>query len=87
MKIWVVIIESVFFGESTTDFIPCISKEIAKSYFDLSVEVIKQKKSFQESGDTEWIADNVILITSSINERYIISITDNFVREKSAWEE
>ena len=87
MKIWVVTIK-VFdsCGESTMERIPCTSKEIAKSYADFCLEDIKQRDSFQESGDIDYF-DDFIVATCSPDESYQISITEEDAKEKSAWEE
>lgn len=73
-------------GETSIEVIPCATREIAWSCMEFRREEISQLDSFQENGDIEYL-NNALLITCTPNERYYLSITEEEVREKSAWED
>ena len=87
MKIWIYKRESIVSDdEIEIKVVPCISKEIAKSYFDFDKEELSQLDSFQDYGDIEYLND-ALLVSCTPNERYYLSIFEEEVRTKSAWEE
>ena len=78
--------ETTSFGETSTEIIPCADKEVAKSCMNFRKEELTQLDSFQENGDIEYL-NNALLITCSAHERYYLSIWEEEVRTKSAWED
>lgn len=86
MKIWIYKRESIVSDdEIEIKVVPCISKEIAKSYFDFDKEEIEQLDSFQNNGTIfEYHGKKIMAIGSY--ETYALSITEEEVKEKSAWE-
>lgn len=85
MKIWLYKRESFICEEIETKVVPCISKEIAKSYFDFDKEVIGQLDNFQDNGV---IFDHMgkTIMAIGLDVTYALSITEEEVKEKSAWE-
>lgn len=86
MKIWLYKRESFFCEEIETKIVPCISKEIAKSYFDFDKTEIKQLDNFRDNGVIfNHMGKTIMAIGSDVT--YALSITEEEVKEKSAWEE
>lgn len=76
----------LFCEEIETKVVPCISKEIAKSYFDFDKEEIGQLDNFQDNGVIfDHMGKTIMAIGSDVT--YALSITEEEVKEKSAWEE
>lgn len=86
MKIWIFKMEATTFGETSVEIVPCATKEIAKSCMDFRKEELSQLDSFQENGDIEYVNDT-LLVSCTPNERYYLSIFEEEVRTKTAWEE
>ena len=86
MKIWIFKMEATTFGETSVEIAPCATKEIAKSCMDFRKEELSQLDSFQDYGDIEYLND-ALLVSCTPNERYYLSIFEEEVRTKSAWEE
>lgn len=85
MKIWIYKRESFLYEDIEIKVVPCISKKIAKSYFDFDKEEIRQLDNFQDNGVIfEHMGKTIMAIGS--NETYALSITEEEVQEKSAWE-
>ena len=78
--------EATTFGETSVEIVPCATKEIAKSCMDFRKEELSLLDSFQDYGDIEYLND-ALLVSCTPNERYYLSILEEEVRTKSAWEE
>lgn len=86
MKIWIFKMEATTFGETSVEIVPCTTKKIAKSCMDFRKEELSLLDSFQDYGDIEYLND-ALLVSCTPNERYYLSIFEEEVRTKSAWEE
>lgn len=78
--------EATTFGETSTEIIPCATEEIAESCMEFRKAEITQLDSYQKNGDIEYLNDT-LLITCTPNERYYLSIWEEEVRIKNAWED
>ena len=78
--------EATTFGETSVEIVPCATKKIAKSCIDFRKEEFSLLDSFQDYGDIEYLND-ALLVSCTPNERYYLSIFEEEVRTKSAWEE
>ena len=86
MMIWIFNMEATTFGETSVEIVPCATKKIAKSCMDFRKEELSLLDSFQDYGDIEYLND-ALLVSCTPNERYYLSIFEEEVRTKSAWEE
>lgn len=78
--------EATLLGETSVEIVPCVTKEIAKSCMEFRKEELMQLDAFEKHGDIEYLND-ALFINCTPNERYYLSIFEEELRTKSAWEE
>lgn len=78
--------EATLFGETSVEIVPCATKEIAKSCMEFRKEELMQLDAFEKNGDIEYLND-ALLITCTSNDRYYLSIYEEEIRTKTAWED
>lgn len=78
--------EAILLGETSVEIVPCATKEIAKSCMEFRKEELVQLDAFEKGGDIEYLK-NALFINCTPNERYYLSIFEEELRTKSAWEE